>query len=131
MAQIIHFILFSLGFLISLYAYVVKKKLLDFTYKPLCDISRKISCSRAFKESESALFGVPNAALGMIAYGLLLFAEVYNVFAVRTVLIPLLFLTSLYLIHILLKKKILCIICFTIHFINIILMLLLILRFVQ
>lgn len=121
----------AIGLALSLYAFYVHKKMEDFRYKPFCDISKKVSCTRAFRESESALFGLPNAVLGIIAYLLLILGEIYSVHTVGYVLIPIMFIVSLYLLHILIKKKIWCVVCFATHVINVALMLSLVLQIIR
>ncbi|HIH92191.1 TPA: hypothetical protein HA281_05290 [Candidatus Woesearchaeota archaeon] len=66
-------ILSALGMLISLYAFRVKQKLAkDKGYKPVCDISEKISCTKALDSGHGALFILPNSLYGLAFYALAL-----------------------------------------------------------
>lgn len=59
------------GFAISLYSFVLEQRLKTIpSYKPFCDISDRISCSKPLKSSYAHLFGFSNAALGVIFYAL-------------------------------------------------------------
>lgn len=58
-----------LGFAISLYTYFVEQKLRnDSNYKPVCDLSDRISCSKVINSEYSNIFFFSNAIAGMLFY---------------------------------------------------------------
>lgn len=57
------------GLCASLYSLYVEKRLeKNSTYKPLCDISDTISCSKPFMSPYTKLLGISNAYLGILVY---------------------------------------------------------------
>lgn len=66
------FILTTIGFLIAAYAFHIDKKIeADATYKPACDISEYVSCSKTVQSPYAKSFGINNSILGMGYYLLL------------------------------------------------------------
>ncbi len=60
----------ALGFVISLYALYVERRLEhNRKYVPACDIRKNVSCSRAFMSEWGNLLGLPNSAYGLLYYG--------------------------------------------------------------
>ncbi len=60
------------GFAISLYTYFIEQKIkIDTQYKPVCDLSDRISCSRPIKSEYSNIFFFSNAIAGMLFYALM------------------------------------------------------------
>jgi len=118
-------ILAFIGLLLSVYAYRVKKNLERVpSYKPLCDISDRVSCKRAFTSKESSLFFAPNSAWGMFYYFFLIifFENYWYTYALALSAIGLAL--SLYLGFILYyKQKNFCVVCWGIHIINLFLFL--------
>lgn len=58
-----------LGFVISFYTYTLEKKIKETPdYKPACDLSDRISCSRPIKSEYANLLSFSNAIAGMIFY---------------------------------------------------------------
>lgn len=58
-----------IGLMVSLYAYAVRLRIRrDRTYKPLCDISEKVSCSKAFSSGFATTAGIPNPLFGILFY---------------------------------------------------------------
>lgn len=59
------------GFVLSLYGYFIDGKIKqDPTYKPACDLSDRISCSKPILSPYGKLLYVSNALVGMAFYGL-------------------------------------------------------------
>ncbi len=57
------------GFAVSLYGFIVEQKLKqDPTYKPICDISDKASCTKPMLSEYGKFLGVSNTVIGMIFY---------------------------------------------------------------
>ncbi len=58
-----------LGLAISIYTYLTEQRLKkDPTYKPICDLSDKISCSKPMLSPYANIFFVSNAILGFLFY---------------------------------------------------------------
>ncbi|MCP5049955.1 MAG: hypothetical protein GY940_22500 [bacterium] len=54
-----------LGFLVSVYSLYVRHKVIHSdSYSPICDISDRVSCSKAFGSRYSKTMGIPNALAG-------------------------------------------------------------------
>jgi len=111
------------GFLLSFYAlYVEKKADQDKNYKALCDISDKISCTKAFQSKWGKTFGIANSVHGLLFYALLFVLTFINIklifyLAVFSVL------GSFYLAYVLhFKLKIVCLVCYLTYIINIFLL---------
>jgi vitamin-K-epoxide reductase (warfarin-sensitive) len=122
--MIITLILTISGFLISLYAFYIEKKMTkNPEYKPVCDLSDKVSCSKPIKSPYGKFFPVPNSIIGMIFYALMFLIALFGcqtlVFygAVAACLV------SIFLAYILLVKiKSYCLICFSMYVVNILLL---------
>lgn len=116
----------AIGFCISVYTYLLEKKIKSKpNYKPACDLSDRISCSKPMKSPYAALFYFSNAIVGVAYYlmiivlallqmnSLLLFATVAGC------------LVSAFLAYLLyFKIKSLCLLCTSLYIINILLLLL-------
>merc|ERR1740121_739747 len=134
-------ILSLIGLILSAYAVYVEHRVAHSSeedeFVALCDIdSIGASCSRTFMlpqgkllsyfriVSEGNVLDVPNALLGLIHYTLVLFLE--NTSSCRNGVILLLvmiaFSTSVYLAYILTSMNELCILCWSTHFINAVLL---------
>ncbi|MEX0940692.1 MAG: vitamin K epoxide reductase family protein [Candidatus Babeliales bacterium] len=113
-------ILAAIGFFISLYAYFIEKKIQhEPLYKPTCDISDKISCSKPILSKYGKLFYFSNSFIGMIFY-IFIFIAAYlgystTVFygSLVSVIISLILAYILYF-----KIQTLCILCTAIYIIN-------------
>ena len=67
------FLLSICGLTVCLYAFFVEKKIAqDRNYKPVCEISDKISCVKVMKSSYSKLFFISNALIGAGFYALMI-----------------------------------------------------------
>ena len=87
-------------------------------YKPICDISDHISCSKAFQSTYGNLAILPNPFFGCIAYALLFFFG--NIHWISISLSVMMLCMSLYLAYIsYFKMKNFCIICTAIYALNI------------
>lgn len=109
-----------LGLLLSLYALTVKWRAETKGYKPLCDLGKHVSCTKAFTSTAGALFGISNPVLGIVFYTFLLlrpgglFAEALVVAAV---------LLSLFLAYIsYVRQRNFCVVCTSIYVINFLLL---------
>ncbi len=112
----------AVGFAVSVYAFYVRRKLLrDSSYKPSCDISDHISCSKAFGSRYSKTMGIPNALAGglyYVAMFILFFFEPLRKYLVYLTLPAVAF--SLYLAYIsYFRQRNLCLVCTFTYLINI------------
>jgi vitamin-K-epoxide reductase (warfarin-sensitive) len=118
-------VLCAAGMLISAYAFYVRDKVIKTTsYKPICDISARISCSRALGSRYSKTLGIPNPLAGFIFYVLLLalsFSEIHLIPYPAGISV----LFSLYLAYIsYIKQKNFCLVCTLTYLLNIALLVL-------
>ena len=120
----------SLGFLLSLYAYRVEKKILtDPHYKPFCDLSDMISCTKPLTSPYAKLFYISNSIAGMMYYALIALLALLPMshlnlpnLHIPTLLVIVSFggaLASIILAYLLyVKIKSLCLICTSLYLIN-------------
>lgn len=113
-------ILATLGFLISIYSLYVKiKKENNKNYKPICDINKNISCTKAFLSNEGSLIGLPNPLFGIFFYIIIFVLEYLNIHKAIFYFSLLAFLGSLSLAYVsYVKQKNFCIVCTSIYIIN-------------
>lgn len=120
MIMIEYILLSALGFAISLYTYLLELKVKRMPqYKPFCDISDKISCTKVMKSEYASLFYISNALFALVFY-VFMFA-----FALKRMIIPLIigsfgaFAVSLFLAYILyFKIKSFCLLCTSLYVTN-------------
>lgn len=113
-------LLATVGLLVSAYGYFIEQKMKqDPTYKPVCDISDKISCSKPFQSPYGSLMKIPNTIFGigfysaMLAFSVLEYKQPLFYFSLAAVGV------SCYLAYILyVKIKSLCLLCSTIYAVN-------------
>lgn len=110
----------TLGFIISLYAYITERKVKDDpNYKAACDLSDTVSCTKPMQSEYANLFFISNSFLGMAFYACIATLAFFDA-------AQLLFFASLmscvftcYLAYVLyFKIKSLCIICTSLYIIN-------------
>jgi len=113
-----------IGIFLSAYAlYVEKKMRIDKKYNAVCDISKNISCSRAFRSKYGKLFGVSNSLIGILFYFLVIVFYFINLNFVLYISI-LAVVGSFYLAYIsYVKMKNFCLVCTGIYLVNILLLL--------
>ena len=117
---IIIIILSIIGLLISTYAYFIEKKLAtDATYKPVCDISNRISCSKVIQSKYGTLFGINNAILGTLFYSVMLVLILLHHYALAFYASVAAVSASLIFAYILFfKLRLLCLICVSLYVLN-------------
>lgn len=113
-------VLAVIGFVISLYASIVERKLKhDPTYKPACDISDRISCSKVATSPYANLFFISNAVAGMLFYALVMLLAFLEYGQLLMITVVAGVLMSIYLAYILYTKiKSLCLVCTATYIIN-------------
>ena len=114
----------SVGFFLSLYSFYVEKKVSNQKdYKAICDISGKISCTKAFAAGYGKIFGVSNGLAGMVFYALALIMTFYGYLNLTFYLSILSIFVSLYLAYVLqFKVRAVCLVCYSIYAANVLLL---------
>lgn len=114
------FILACIGFAISLYLYFVEQKMKsDITYKPVCDISDRISCSKVIQSPYSKLFMVSNVIVGMVYYAIVAVLALFNMSKILVIAAVGGALASCYLAYLLyFKIKSFCVMCTSLYVVN-------------
>jgi vitamin-K-epoxide reductase (warfarin-sensitive) len=109
-----------IGLFISLYSYYIERLLKEnINYKPICDISSRISCTKPLKSKYRNLFLLSNSLVGIIYYVAIVLLALLNLECMLFYLSLAGIVASIVLIYILLVKiKSLCLVCFSIHAIN-------------
>ena len=113
-------ILAFIGLLFSGYAYLVKWKWQsNKKYKPWCDISDKVSCTKAFSSTYGFILGISNSLYGIFFYALIAFLafqdKVVDVFILSLVAVCL----SAYLSYLsYVKVRNVCVVCTAIYLLN-------------
>ena len=112
-----------LGVAVSLYSYLLERTLAkNPAYKPMCDLSDRISCSAPLKSPYATMLGVSNAVWALLYYTSII------LMALKDYVTPLLALTtagivySAYLAYILVSKiRAWCLVCTCMYLINLVL----------
>ena len=117
-------ILAIIGFWLSFYAYYVEKSASkNKNYKPVCDISKEISCTKAFTSKYRKLLGKSNSFFGMFFYPVVYFLFSLNFFSLVFLLSILSALGSVYPAYLsYVKLKTFCLVCTSIYLINFLLL---------
>ena len=125
------FILAIIGFCISLYTYLTEKKIKEAPeYKPFCDISDRISCTRVMKSEYSNIFYFSNALVGMLFYLFIAISAILdatNLILIGAIIAGIATCVLAYLLYF--KIKSLCILCTSLYLINIIMLILIVLQY--
>jgi vitamin-K-epoxide reductase (warfarin-sensitive) len=118
--NIVVLILAGVGLVVSLYAYMMEKKIQEnSSYRPSCDITNKISCSRAFNSPYSKTLGISNTIIGMAYYAFILIAELLSLSMLVSLSVIAGAIATLFLAYVLyVKVKSYCLVCTTIYIIN-------------
>jgi len=123
MAAII--ILSFLGLALSLYAHgVEERKKRQPGYKPFCDLTEKVSCTKALMSEWGKMLGISNALTGIAYYALIFSLALLSswVWIYFLSIIALVF--SLFLAYLLYSRvKSYCVLCTSIYLINLLIFL--------
>lgn len=113
-----------LGLAVAIYSIILGqqiKKTPD--YKPACDISDRVSCSKALKSSYASMFGVSNAFIGVIYYAFVIILQLVSWYGLLLLLTSIGALFSIYLTFILYTRiRSFCVLCTFAYIINFILL---------
>ena len=120
MIFIINILLSIIGFAVSLYSLFIEKKIAkNPTYKPMCDISDRTSCSKPILSTYGKLFGISNAYLGLLFYTVIFLCTLFELINIIFILSIVGFVISLFLAYILyFKIRVLCMVCTIIYAVN-------------
>lgn len=113
----------ALGLVVTGYGLYVEKQLKDnVQYKPMCDISDMISCSKPINSAYGKHFGIPNIILGMIFYASMIVLSMLGFTTLVQLGAAVGLIATFYFAYILyFKVQSLCLICTTTYVINILL----------
>lgn len=113
-------IIASLGLILCLYSYTVEQKLKqDQQYKPLCDLSDRISCSKPIQSQYGSLFGIPNSLIGIFFYlGILTLALLNMKTAIVAAAIAACCASAIFAFILAFKVQAFCLICVSIYAVN-------------
>ena len=116
----------ALGFILSFYAFLLKRKLKSNPeYKPVCDISDFISCSKPVLSEYGKIFIIANSVVGMLFYALMFGLAIKGMAIVLFGLSIAVCLASGYLAYILFFKiHTWCLLCTAMYIVNVLLLLL-------
>lgn len=74
-----------IGLCLSGYAFFVEQKIAaNPTYKPVCDLSDRISCTKPLGSKYGKFFGINNSLFGLIFYTIMIVAALFNAHALMT-----------------------------------------------
>lgn len=109
-----------LGICISIYTYITEMRLKkDPSYKPVCDLSDKISCSKPMQSEYGNILFVSNAIIGIIFYASMLILALINASFLITLGALASCIASCFLGYILyVKLQTICILCTALYTIN-------------
>ncbi len=109
-----------LGLCITIYSYCTELKMKqDPTYKPACDLSDRISCSKPMQSPYANLFFVSNTTLGILFYASMIILSIINAHGLLFAGALLSCIGSCYLAYILyVKIQTLCLLCTALYIIN-------------
>lgn len=114
-----------IGFCISAYTYFIEKRIKEKPdYKPVCDLSDRISCTKPMKSPYANLFYVSNSVIGGAFYIMIAVLTLLNMNQVLLLAAVCGCIISAILAYILyFKIKSLCILCTTLYVINVLILL--------
>ena len=108
------------GFLLSVYFLYVKfRSGKDKNYKPICDFSDTISCSKAATSKYSTLHVIPTSILGLIFYPLVFALAQYSMFEYIFYLAIATTAFLIYQIYNSFRIKVACPVCIAIYIVHI------------
>lgn len=118
------FILGIVGSMLSIYAYITERNIKqDATYKPFCDISDRISCSKPLLSPYSNLFFFSNALAGIIFYLMITILAYLNQTALifyASLASSVITLVLAYLLYF--KIQSFCILCTSLYMVNVLIL---------
>lgn len=118
-------ILSVVGIVTCLYVLFLQKvRASNKTYKPFCNISDKISCTKTFESSYGYFMGIPYGFIGLVFYSFMLVFALFYWYSLIFIGSIAALLASLYLAYIqYVKLQVFCILCTLVYIINLLLVL--------
>ncbi len=131
--MIVSITLAAVGFCASLYAYFIERKIREKPdYKPVCDISDRISCTKPILSEYSNLFFFSNGLMGALFYAVIAALAFTDSFRLMMIATSVRLVATCFLAYLLyFKIRSLCLVCTLIYIINILLFLLAVKVFYQ
>lgn len=116
----------SIGLCISIYTYLLERKIKhDINYKPVCDLSDRISCTKPILSPYANIFYFSNAFVGIAYYIAIILLAALHKPQVLFLAAILGCLVSVYLGYLLyFKIKSFCILCTSMYLVNLVILLL-------
>ncbi|MDR3550476.1 MAG: vitamin K epoxide reductase family protein [Candidatus Babeliales bacterium] len=110
----------TIGLCVSIYSYWIERKIKNEpTYKPACDLSDHVSCSKPMLSPYANIFYFSTAFTGTAYYALVLLLAYFNMVPLLLIAAIGACITSIILAYILyVKIQSLCILCTTLYIIN-------------
>jgi vitamin-K-epoxide reductase (warfarin-sensitive) len=114
-----------LGLVISMYAILLERKIAkNPSYKPMCDVSDTVSCTKLIKSSYAHMLYFSNATWGIAYYALVLLLAALNLPRLLVLVTTGGVIASLVLAYILFFKiRSVCLVCISLYLVNILLFL--------
>jgi vitamin-K-epoxide reductase (warfarin-sensitive) len=114
----------ALGLCISLYTYSVERKIkTNSQYKPACDLSDRISCTKPMLSEYANMFYFSNAFVGTSYYILIILLAAFNMLNLLLLAASAACFFSLFMAYILyVRIKAFCILCTSIYVVNFIIL---------
>ena len=118
------FIFSVIGLCISMYIYSIEQKLKkNPNYKPMCDVSDSVSCTKPMKSNYAQMFYISNSVISMIFYSVLAVFSLLGMHKIIFFLVVAGCIVSCILAYFLyFRIKSLCILCTSLYIINFILL---------
>ncbi len=115
------FIIAAIGLCLSLYGFFVDYKLNENpTYKPVCDLSDRVSCSKTFLSPYSKMLTISNTIVGILFYsGIMLLAWLEYTTLIWYGALAAAFASVLFAYILFFKVQTICLLCISIYLVNI------------
>lgn len=116
-------VLSMIGIVLSLYVFFVEsRREEDEMYHAMCDLSDRVSCTKAFSSAYGKLFGFSNSLAGMVFYSAMVILVYFGQYTLAFYATLVSLAVTAYLFYALFfKVKTFCIVCAAIYIINILL----------
>ena len=113
-----------IGFLLSIYAVHVEKKMQKSKrYKAVCDFNNNVSCTKAFASKYGHMMGISNSMMGIACYLIIYILAAYSYTNIMFYLAALSMLGTIGLAYLsFVKMKNFCMVCNGIYLVNILLL---------
>lgn len=118
------FITSLIGFFIALYFYMTEQRLKrNKGFRPACDITQRVSCTKVIKSRYGHMYSVSNAAIGLVFYTIVCLCAYFEWLRAALVITAIGCVVSLvlaYLIYV--RERLYCLLCTALYLINIFLL---------